>query len=64
MEHIDTAATKTFCSQTELIMEVAVESAVSVLQHRLGQEGADSDERRVRTDIHIQINVVFEKKED
>lgn len=49
MEATETAATQTFCSQTELIMELAVESAVSVLQQRLGQEGADSGKRRVGT---------------
>lgn len=48
MEPTDAAATQTFRSQTELIMEVAVESAVSVLQQRLGQVGLDSEERRVR----------------
>lgn len=57
MEPTDTAATQTFCSQTELIMEVAVESAVSVLQQRLGQEGTDSEERRVREISLDQIHV-------
>lgn len=42
------AATQTFCSQTERIMEVAVESSVSVLQQRLGPEDTDGEVRRVR----------------
>lgn len=57
MEPTDTAATQTFFAQTELIMEVAVESAVSVLQQRLGQEGMDSEERRVRKISLHQIHV-------
>lgn len=49
MEPTDTAATQTFVCETERIMEVAVECAVSVLQQRLGHEGTDSEDRRVRT---------------
>lgn len=38
----------TFCSQTKLIVDVAVESAASVLQS-FGPERADSKEKQVRT---------------
>lgn len=57
MEPTDAAATQTFRSQTELIMEVAVESAVSVLQQRLGQVGTDSEERRVRKICPAQMHL-------
>lgn len=47
MEPSETVATQTFRSQAEVIMELAVESAVSVLQQRLGQEETDSEKRLV-----------------
>ncbi|XP_038548459.1 uncharacterized protein LOC119882489 [Micropterus salmoides] len=37
---------ETFMSQTELVLEVAVESAVCVLQQRLGPDGTDGEQRR------------------
>lgn len=47
MEPSETVATQTFRSQAEVIMELAVESAVSVLEQRLGQEETDSEKRLV-----------------
>lgn len=38
-------------------MELAVESAVSVLQQRLGQEGADSGKRRVGSTSVVEMRV-------
>lgn len=43
----DDAVSGTFCSQTKLIVDVAVESAASVLQG-FGPEGPDSEEKQVR----------------
>lgn len=59
MEPSETAATQTFRSQAEVIMELAVESAVSVLQQRLGQEETDSEKRLVGSKwlVHIYTHV-------
>lgn len=58
MEPNVTAATQTFRSQAEMIMELAVESAVSVLDQRLGQEETDSQTRRVRNQWLVHNRVV------
>lgn len=62
MEARDDAATRTFRSQTMLIVELAVESASSVLQ-RFGPEGTDSEERRVRTKPHHRVYVTIKIRE-
>lgn len=59
----DAAAAETFQRETEQILEVAVESAVSVLQERLVQAGKDGAERRVRTYIQIKGNSGSERTE-
>lgn len=47
------AAMETFSRQTELIMELAVESVASVLTQRPGEMGADSGDKPVRTQSKI-----------
>lgn len=47
METRDDVVTGTFCSQTKLIVDLAVESAASVLQS-FGPERTDSEEKQVR----------------
>lgn len=64
MEPSETAATQTFRSQAEVIMELAVESAVSVLQQRLGQEETDSEKRLVGNKwlVHTYTRVVEQQE--
>lgn len=57
METRDDAVSGTFCSQTKLIVDVAVESAASVLQG-FGPEGADSEEKQVRRTARCRVGMM------
>lgn len=50
METRDDAVVRTFCSQTKLIVDLAVESAASVLL-RFEPEGTGSEDRQVRRKV-------------